>query len=396
MTIPRTLNPRVRAAFASVEPTRPDAPVMRIFVTSHLVKKLSDGYLAETVATNPRNPRLPDPVGADMKCQCRLMEHRVNRVEGAVKCRGRRGEPRRWATLRGWSVHRWFHGSPCEEASLSVEMTVSGETGVAEVFRMDGPRPGWATPAREPVALVTGASRGIGAATARRLAADGMAVVVNSFPSEPMIRLAKQVAEEIHEAGGRALVLPADVADPAQVEAMFDECEGEFGAVTTLVLNAATTVRHAWTEISVGEWNEILAVNLTAGFLCCRRAFRERGAPGSSVVVVSSVLAQTGAPNALHYGTTKAGLLGFTRSLARELGPSGVRVNCVLPGAIKTEEEQESFDEQDLDRTVLAHQILQRRGSPEDVANVVGFLAGADSAFLTGQAIRVDGGWTMV
>ncbi|MFJ8811860.1 SDR family NAD(P)-dependent oxidoreductase [Amycolatopsis thermoflava] len=264
---------------------------------------------------------------------------------------------------------------------------------------MDSPRPGRVEPVRgsaTPVALVTGASRGIGAATARRLAVDGMAVVVNSFPSEPMISLAKQVAEEVQEAGGQALVLPADVTDPGQVEAMFDQCEAEFGPVATLVLNAASTVRHSWTEISLREWNEILAVNLTAGFLCCRRAFRGRLPRAASVVVVSSVLAETGAPNALHYGTTKAGLLGFTRSLARELGPSGVRVNCLLPGAIKTEEERESFDEQELDRAVLEHQILQRRGVPEDVANVVSFLAGADSSFLTGQAIRVDAGWTMV
>ncbi|GAB3585059.1 3-oxoacyl-[acyl-carrier-protein] reductase [Amycolatopsis endophytica] len=248
----------------------------------------------------------------------------------------------------------------------------------------------------EPVALVTGASRGIGAAVARRLSADGMAVVVNSFPSEPMISLAKQVVEEIHDVGGRALVVPADVTEPAQVESMFDECESEFGSVTTLVLNAASTDRHEWTDISLREWNEILAVNLTSGFLCCRRAFRSPCDAGASVIVVSSVLAETGAPNALHYGTTKAGLLGFTRSLAREVGPAGARVNCLLPGAIQTEEERESFDSEDLDRTVLAHQVLKRRGRPEDVANVVSFLAGPDSSFLTGQTLRVDAGWTMM
>jgi len=116
-----------------------------------------------------------------------------------------------------------------------------------------------------------------------------------------------------------------------------------------------------------------------------------------SVVTISSVLAQIGAPNSLAYGTTKAGLIGFTRSLARELGPRGVRVNCVMPGAIRTEEELESFPDQvAVEKEVLQHQILQRRGTADDVAGVVSFLVGPDSAFMTGQTVCVDGGWVML
>ncbi|ROS40706.1 3-oxoacyl-[acyl-carrier protein] reductase [Amycolatopsis thermoflava] len=246
------------------------------------------------------------------------------------------------------------------------------------------------------VALVTGASRGIGAAIGRRLAAEGMAVALNSHPDERMVTLAKQVAEDIVDAGGTALVIPADVAEPADVQFLFEECERELGRVGTLVLNAAATVRRSWTEIGPEEWDRIIGVNLRGAFLCSQRAFRSAEVRDGCIVTVSSVLARTGAPSALHYGTSKAGVIGFTRSLARELGPRGIRVNCVVPGAIRTEEEEESFaDRAQTDRAALRHQVIGRRGTADDVAGVVSFLAGPDSRFMTGQAVGVDGGWTL-
>ncbi|ASR37469.1 hypothetical protein BAY61_23450 [Prauserella marina] len=248
------------------------------------------------------------------------------------------------------------------------------------------------------VALVTGASRGIGAATARRLAADGMAVAINCYPDETMLASAKEVAASVHRLGGTAEVFPADISDRAEVDDMFEQCERQLGPVTTLVLNAAATGRVDWDDITESEWDRITSVNLKGALLCCRRAFGGgNGTDTGTIVTVSSVQAKLGAPNALHYTTTKAGIIGFTRSLARELGERGVRVNCVMPGAIQTEEEIEAFPEQDeVRRVVLGNQMLQRRGKAEDVAGVVSFLAGPGSAFMTGQTLCVDGGWVLL
>lgn len=248
------------------------------------------------------------------------------------------------------------------------------------------------------VALVTGASRGIGAAIARRLANDGLAVAINSYPDEAMLAAAKAVEADIHAAGGRAIICPADISRRDDIDAMLTRCESELGRVTALVLNAAQTARTPWTEITEEEWDRISAVNLKAAFLCCHRAFgrRDDSGPGS-IVTISSVQAHLGAPNALHYATTKAGILGFTRSIARELGPRGIRVNCVMPGAIQTEEELAAYpDQAEVERVVLNAQILQRRGSADDVAAVVSFLVGPDSGFMTGQTLSVDGGWVLL
>lgn len=249
-----------------------------------------------------------------------------------------------------------------------------------------------------PVALVTGASRGIGAAIARRLAADGMAVALNSYPDEDMLTAAKAVETDIHRSGGQAAVYTADISVDSDVDSMFTRCEDQLGQVTALVLNAAQTDRLSWTKITESGWDRIAAVNLKGAFLCCRRAFgTDRGCARASIVTISSVQAQIGAPNALHYGTTKAGIIGFTRSLARELGPRGIRVNCVMPGAIQTEEELAAYpDQADVERVVLGNQILQRRGRPDDIAGVVSFLISSDSSFMTGQTVCVDGGWVLL
>ncbi len=261
------------------------------------------------------------------------------------------------------------------------------------------------------VALVTGASRGIGAATARRLAADGMAVAINSYPDEAMMSAAKRVVAEIEHSGGHAAVYPADISDTAAVDNLFSRCEYDLGRVTALVLNAAVTAREPWTDITEQTWDRIATVNLKGAFLCCRRAFANVEAPVTSgaavgaptdtvagpargIVTISSVLARLGAPYSLHYATAKAGILGFTRSLACELGDRRIRVNCVLSGAIQTEEELEAFPDQETAREYLFdRQILRRRGQADDIANVVSFLLGPDSGFITGQAICVDGGW---
>jgi 3-oxoacyl-[acyl-carrier protein] reductase len=247
------------------------------------------------------------------------------------------------------------------------------------------------------VALVTGASRGIGAAVARRLAREGFAVAINTHPDPLMRAAADHVASQIRAEGGTAAVYPADVSDTGDVGRLFTSCEADLGAVGALVLNAAIDRRVTWRDISEAEWDEYMAVNLKGAFLCSRRAFTNPPGQGGVIVTVSSVLAQTGAPSSLHYATTKAGLIGFTRSLARELGPSGIRVNCVVPGAIKTEAE-ETVNESPapvIDARVLQRQVLPRRGRPEDIAGAVSFLVSEDSSFMTGQTICVDGGWLL-
>jgi NAD(P)-dependent dehydrogenase (short-subunit alcohol dehydrogenase family) len=248
------------------------------------------------------------------------------------------------------------------------------------------------------VALVTGASRGIGAAAARRLAADGMAVAINSYPDEEMLTAAKEIAADIQSSGGTAAVFPGDITDADAVDEMFAQCEQQLGPVSALVLNAAATGRLPWDEITESAWDTVSAVNLKGAFLCCRRAFGDsRGADDGAIVTISSVHAKLGAPQSLHYVTTKAGILGFTRSLARELGPRGIRVNAVMPGAIQTEEELASFpNQEEVRRTTLGNQILQRRGLAADVAGAVSFLIGPDSGFMTGQTLCVDGGWVLL
>jgi 3-oxoacyl-[acyl-carrier protein] reductase len=246
------------------------------------------------------------------------------------------------------------------------------------------------------VALVTGASRGIGAATARRLARDGMAVAINSHPEERMVALAEQVAAGIRDEGGTAAVYAADVSEAAAVDAMVGRCEAELGRVGVLVNNAMVTRRASWDEFTVDEWDWIMSVNLRGAYLCTRRVFAGDPAEGDAIVTVSSVLAQLGKADSVPYVTTKAGLLGFTRSMARALGPAGVRVNAVMPGAIRTEEEIETTpDPEQARRDAFAVQALQRRGVAEDIAGVVSFLTGPDSAFMTGQTVCVDGGWVL-
>jgi NAD(P)-dependent dehydrogenase (short-subunit alcohol dehydrogenase family) len=218
---------------------------------------------------------------------------------------------------------------------------------------------------------------------------------VNSHPGEEAVEAAQLLAAEVCEKGGRAQVFPADISLKKDVDEMFARCECDLGAVDVLVLNAAATERHSWLEISEAEWDHVLAVNLKGAFLCCQRAFpQSRTVQDAAIITISSVLAKIGAANALHYASSKAGLLGFTRSLARELGPRSVRVNCVMPGAIQTEEELQSFPDQEAVAAELSQlQFLKRRGKAADVAAAVSFLAGPDSSFMTGQIICVDGGW---
>jgi 3-oxoacyl-[acyl-carrier protein] reductase len=246
-------------------------------------------------------------------------------------------------------------------------------------------------------AIVTGGWRGIGAATCRAFAAAGAAVAVNYPPGSAAARAgAHELAEELAAKGGGAVAVEADVSDEAAVGRLVGRAQLALGPVTVLVANAAASTRQPWTEITVAQWNHIMAVNVTGTLLCAQAVYPGmRRAGHGKIITVSSVMVQLGAARALHYVTSKAALIGFTRSLAREVGRHGICVNAVMPGAIRTESEDElSADSPDAIAARQAElQSIPRRGYAEDLAGTFTFLASRDSDFITGQVITVDGGW---
>jgi len=242
------------------------------------------------------------------------------------------------------------------------------------------------------VALVTGGSRGIGRACVERLAAGGANVAVNYRENDSA---AEDTIAQVRESGGRAIAVKADVTDETQVGSMIDRIETELGPVDLLVNNAGIFpfVSHSATTLEI--WNATLACNLTGVFLttwAVKDGMIERGF--GRIVNLASISALRARPQSIAYATTKAGVVGFTKSTAEALAPHNVRINAVAPGLIETDI-LDGIPQEKLDELVAATP-LRRIGKPDDISEVVRFLLSEDSRFMTGQTIVASGGRVML
>jgi 3-oxoacyl-[acyl-carrier protein] reductase len=241
------------------------------------------------------------------------------------------------------------------------------------------------------VALVTGAARNIGRATALALAAGGAAVVVNTRNSREE---AEQTVALIKSAGGRALAHFADVTDSGAVAAMVAAALGEFGRLDMLVNNAAIRTEVPFADLKLEDWRRVLSTVLDGAFLCAQACLPHmQRAGGGSVVNIGGMTAHTGAAGRAHVVTAKAGLAGMTRALALDLAPHGITVNCVVPGTIDTQRGLPGAPERPAHRQGVPP--VGRRGSPDEVAATVRFLCGPGARYITGQSLHVNGGGYM-
>lgn len=237
--------------------------------------------------------------------------------------------------------------------------------------------------------LITGASGGIGSALALAFAEKGCGVALHCFQGE---QAAVQTAEKIRFQGGSAEVYRADVSKEDQVEAMFQAAEKQFGFFEVLINNAGISWKGLVTDMSLEEWDRVMGVNCTGVFLCCRRALpamirKKRGC----IINISSMWGQSGASCEAAYSASKAAVIGLTQALAREEGPSGIRVNCIAPGVIDTSMNAD-LSREDLD-ALREETPLTRLGSPQEVAHAALFLA--ENSFVTGQTLGVNGGFVI-
>ena len=239
------------------------------------------------------------------------------------------------------------------------------------------------------IALVTGASRGIGAGIARTLAAQGYDLGLNYCASR---EAAEALAQELTAAHGiRAVTLEADVSQAVQVERMFERMERELGDVTLLVNNAGIARQLLFTDITEGDWDRLFDVDVKGVFLCCRRALPPMvRAKAGCIVNISSIWGMVGASCEVHYSAAKAAVIGLTQALAKEVGPSGIRVNCVAPGLVMTEMNA-ALDEETI-AALTEETPLGRVGTVEDIAQAVAFLASEQAGFITGQVLSPNGG----
>jgi 3-oxoacyl-[acyl-carrier protein] reductase len=244
------------------------------------------------------------------------------------------------------------------------------------------------------VALVTGASSGIGRATAQALAKDGARVAINFHRN---ISGAEAARAEITNAGGSAIVVQGDVTRSGEVQSLVEGTVAELGPIDILVNNAGSLVeRLRILDLTEERWDEVIDLNLKSAFLCCRAvagSMMERKT--GTIINVSSIAGRNGgALGSIHYSTAKGGLITFTKGLAKELAPFGVRVNAISPGVIDTPY-HEQFSSAEMMKTYAGMIPMGRVGAPQEVANVICFLASEAASYLAGETIEINGGMFM-
>lgn len=245
------------------------------------------------------------------------------------------------------------------------------------------------------VALVTGASGGIGRATALELAARGADVAVHYFSRRDG---AEETATAVRERGTRADLFGADVTKHDQVDRLFEDVEQRLGPIDILVNNAGDLIeRRTLIDMTEARWHEVLDLNLTSVFLCCQTAARLMVGRGRGTIVNMSSLAahNGGGAGAFAYAAAKAGVIALSKGIAKELAPHGIRVNCVAPGLIDQTAFHARHTPPDVFKGLSSGVPLGRAGTPEEVATVIAFLAGAESAYLVGETIEINGGLLM-
>jgi 3-oxoacyl-[acyl-carrier protein] reductase len=254
------------------------------------------------------------------------------------------------------------------------------------------------------VAIVTGAGSGIGQATAKSLAAAGCRVGLLDVEMDGL----EATLAMVNELGVAAEAVLGDVSSESDVLAAVERVRDRLGPITVLVNNAATYPNGPWEQVELSEWNRVLTTNVVGPFMLARAVVGDmRQAGWGKIVNVSSVSFYMGVTNQLPYTSSKGAIVGFTRNLARELGPDGITVNSVAPGAIPTRAEQRAHADREgganasvrgsssFDEYVLRNQCIKRRGTVDDLAQTIVFLCSPASDFITGQALLVDGGWIL-
>lgn len=237
-------------------------------------------------------------------------------------------------------------------------------------------------------ALITGASRGIGRETARLLAARGYAVAIHYHESQEQ---ARELVREIRFSNGTALAVRAEISNASEVSAMLEAVRQQLGGVEVLVNNAGISQEKMFQDLSEEEWDRMFQVHVKGAFLCTQAVLPDMlRLHQGSIVNVSSIWGMTGASCEVHYSAAKAALIGMTKALAKELGPSGIRVNCVAPGVIDTD--MNRVHPAEVLQELAEETPLGALGRPEEVAAVIGFLASPEASFLTGQVLSPNGG----